>query len=59
MTNELKQLIRRRLNTLWHLASTKPRTERVRLIELETSIICSHVAHALKRAAQREKPRHE
>jgi hypothetical protein len=34
MTEELEQLIRRRLNILWHLASTKPRTERVRLIEL-------------------------
>jgi hypothetical protein len=59
MTEELEQLIRRRLNILWHLASTKPRTERVRLIELETSIICSHVAHALKRAAERENQRHE
>jgi hypothetical protein len=59
MPEELEQIIRRRLNILWHLASTKPRTERVRLIELETSIIWSHVAHALKRAAEREQPRHE
>jgi hypothetical protein len=59
MTDELEQLIRRRLNILWHLASTKPRTERVRLIELETLIICSHVAHAIKRATEREDQRHE
>jgi len=59
MTKELEQLIRRRLNTLWHLASTQPRSERERLVELETSIIWSHVAHALKRAAEREQLRHE